>query len=114
MRSFFEDKYTNAELYRWMRGELATLHYQAYRLAFDMARRAGLPADASDALIASGVDFVLEGLYSQKKISRTEGRGFHAAEARRPQPQERRAPVLAPDDDLEPGESGRKKKRYYN
>jgi magnesium chelatase subunit I len=80
----------------------------------DMARRVGLPSDAPDALIASGVDFVLEGLYSQKKISRTEGRGFHAAEARRPQAQERRAPVLAPDDDMEPGESARKKKRYYN
>jgi magnesium chelatase subunit I len=81
----------------------------------DMARRAGLPANPSDALVASAVDFVLEGLYSQKKISRTEGRGFHAAEtARRPQPAERRAPVLTPDDDDLPGESTRKKKRYYN
>ncbi len=84
----------------------------------DIASRAGIPADASPALVASAVDFVLEGLYAQKKISRTDGRGFHGAEpVRRPQPAaERRTPVLTPDDDDEPGGSGggRKKKRYYN
>ncbi|MDH4065738.1 MAG: sigma 54-interacting transcriptional regulator, partial [Acidobacteriota bacterium] len=76
----------------------------------EMARRAGLPADAPAPLLASAVDFVLEGLYAHKKISRTDGRGFHGAEpARRPAQTERRAPVLAPDDDdQEPaGGSGR-------
>jgi magnesium chelatase subunit I len=83
----------------------------------EMARRAGLAADAPAPLVAAAIDFVLEGLYAQKKISRSEGRGFHAAEGqRRPsQTEQRRAPVLTPDDDDEPGnESGRKKKRYYN
>ncbi len=81
----------------------------------DMAGRAGVAPDAAPPVLASAVDFVLEGLYSQKKISRTEGRGFHAAEPpRRPQAAERRAPVLTPDDDDVPGEPARKKKRYYN
>ena len=34
------DKYTNIELYEWMAGQLSALHFQAYRLAFDLARRA--------------------------------------------------------------------------
>jgi hypothetical protein len=40
VRDFLEDKYTNQELYTWMKGELQTTYYQAYKLAFDMARRA--------------------------------------------------------------------------
>jgi hypothetical protein len=40
VRAFLEDKYTNQELYTWMRGELQGTYYQAYKLAFDMARRA--------------------------------------------------------------------------
>ncbi|HQZ40377.1 MAG TPA: sigma 54-interacting transcriptional regulator [Vicinamibacterales bacterium] len=82
----------------------------------DMARRAGLPADAPAPLVAAGVDFVLEGLCAQKKISRSDGRGYHGAEpVRRPAQAERRPPVLTPDDDDdEPSGGGRKKKRYYN
>jgi hypothetical protein len=34
------DKFSNAELYGWMQGELARLHYEYYRFAFDTARRA--------------------------------------------------------------------------
>jgi magnesium chelatase subunit I len=83
----------------------------------EMARRAGIPADAPAPLVAAAIDFVLEGLYAQKKISRSDGRGFHGTEpARRPAAPERRTPVLTPDDDDEPGNEGggRKKKRYYN
>ncbi|MCC7180948.1 MAG: sigma 54-interacting transcriptional regulator [Acidobacteria bacterium] len=84
----------------------------------EMARRAGTPADAAAPQVAAAVDFVLEGLYAQKKISRSDGRGFHGTEtARRPSTaSDRRTPVLTPDDDDEPGHEGggRKKKRYYN
>ena len=39
----------------------------------------------------SAIDFLLEGLYSQKKISRSDVRGYHGAEpVRRPQPQQPR------------------------
>ena len=83
----------------------------------DMARRAGLPADAPAPMLAAAVDFVLEGLYAQKKISRSDERGFHGTDAgRRPSQPDRRAPVLMPDDDDDEngGGGGRKKKRYYN
>jgi hypothetical protein len=33
-------KFTNAELYGWMQGEVARIYYQFYRFAFDIARRA--------------------------------------------------------------------------
>lgn len=82
----------------------------------DIATRTAQSTDGSAPFVAAAVDFVLEGLCARKKISRSDGRGFHGADApRRPAPSERRAPVLTPDDDDEPGpEQGRKKKRYYN
>ena len=84
----------------------------------DLARRAGVPAGAPAPWLAAAVDFVLEGLYAQKKISRSDGRGFHGSEVgRRPSQPDRRTPVLMPDDDDDMGGQeggGRKKKRYYN
>lgn len=38
--SFLRSKFTNAELYAWMQGELSRLYYEYYRFAFDIARRA--------------------------------------------------------------------------
>jgi hypothetical protein len=37
---FLRDKFSNAELYAWMQGELSRLYYEYYRSAFDLARRA--------------------------------------------------------------------------
>ena len=63
----------------------------------------------------SAIDFLLEGLYSQKKISRSDVRGYHGAEpARRPQPQQPRTAVLTPDDDDDETTAARRKKKYYN
>jgi magnesium chelatase subunit I len=81
------------------------------------AARAGLDRGAPAPLLASAVDFLLEGLYSQKKISRNDVRGYHGAEpVRRPQPQQQRSPVLTPDDDEDPNDGGgnKRKKKYYN
>jgi magnesium chelatase subunit I len=47
----------------------------------DLAQKVGLPARAPAPLLASAIDFVLEGLYAQKKISRSEERGYAAAES---------------------------------
>ena len=81
----------------------------------ELAHRAGIAPDAPAPLLASGIDFVLEGLYSQKKIGRTDDRRLsrHRAGAA---PRARRAatPVLTPDDDDADAQPGRKKKRYYN
>ena len=64
--------------------------------------------------ICCSIDFVLEGLYSQKKIGRTDDRGYHGTEpVRRRETPAPRTPVLTPDDDEDDQPRG-KKKRYYN
>ncbi len=80
----------------------------------ELAYRAGIAPDAPAPVVASAVDFVLEGLYSQKKIGRTDDRGYHGTEpVRRRESAAARTPVLTPDDEEEQAQ-GRKKKRYYN
>jgi hypothetical protein len=37
---FLRSKYTNAQLYGWMLGQLSNLYFQSYKLAFDIAREA--------------------------------------------------------------------------
>jgi magnesium chelatase subunit I len=75
----------------------------------ELAQAAGIPANASAPLMASGIDFVLEGLYALKKIGRSDDRGFHAAESpvRRPAPREAAFTAETP---LPTGG----KKKYYN
>jgi magnesium chelatase subunit I len=76
----------------------------------ELAEHLQLGSKASEPALASGVDFVLEGLYAQKKISRSDERGYYAAE----QPQ-RRATTRAAERDIEEGfplPGG--KKKYYN
>jgi len=74
----------------------------------DLARETGLPPNASDPMLASGVDFVLEGLYALKKISRNEERGYHGAE-----PQVRK-PTREVNLEPEPRSHGGGRKKYYN
>ena len=62
----------------------------------DLARRAGIAAGAAAPLLASGIDFALEGLYSQKKISRSDARGYHGTR-RRPPPAAAANAVRRPD-----------------
>ena len=96
----------------------ASLVEQATRVQglTELAHRAGIAPDASAPALAAGIDFVLEGLYSQKKISRSDERGYHGAEpVRRAQPPQSRTPVLTPDDDDDDADGGaRKRKKYYN
>ena len=76
----------------------------------DLARQAGLGADTSKPLLAAAVDFVLEGLYAHKKISRSEDRQYQGVE------QPRRPQRTAPADSVLERElpmAGNKKK-YYN
>ncbi len=75
----------------------------------ELAERAGVAAGDPPAQIASAVDFVLEGLCAQRKISRSDGGGYEAVEKPRPaaQPSE---PVLDP---RQPAPRGSRKK-YYN
>jgi magnesium chelatase subunit I len=83
-----------------------TKHVQGLR---EMAERSGLAAGAPAPIIASAIDFVLEGLYAQKKISRTEERGYAAADSAPRRPSRREEQLM--DNDLRvPGG----KKKYYN
>jgi magnesium chelatase subunit I len=77
----------------------------------DLAYRTGITPDAPVPVVAAAVDFVLEGLYSQKKIGRTDDRGYHGTEPAPRREPPSRPTVLTPDDEEE---QPRKKKRYYN
>jgi magnesium chelatase subunit I len=75
----------------------------------ELAEGAGLPPGAPAPLVAAAIDFVLEGLYAQKKISRSEERGYSAAESAQRRPARREEPAL--DEEIRiPGS----KKKYYN
>ena len=76
----------------------------------ELAEQLQLGAKPSEPALASAVDFVLEGLYAQKKISRSEDRGYHAAE----QPQRRQTPRAAERDIDEGFPLPGGKKKYYN
>jgi magnesium chelatase subunit I len=75
----------------------------------ELASAAGVPAQASAPLLASGIDFVLEGLYATKKISRSEERGYHASEPSGRKPSRE---MSLDDEPRVPSGGGRKK--YYN
>jgi magnesium chelatase subunit I len=75
----------------------------------DLAKRAGSTANASSSIVASAVDFVLEGLYAQKKISRTDDRGYSAAESAPRRTARREEPPVEESFQV-PGA----KKKYYN
>ncbi|WP_136667959.1 neuraminidase-like domain-containing protein [Flavobacterium sp. H122] len=40
VEEFLKNKYTNEELYTWMRGSLKTLYHQVYSLAYELSRKA--------------------------------------------------------------------------
>src|SRR5215218_4581130 len=77
----------------------------------DLVGTAGVDRKASAPARASAVTFILEGLYATKKISRSDDRGYHAAESAAPRRQ--RPAAAEPDfDDVPPMPGG--KKKYYN
>src|SRR5216684_5718305 len=77
---------------------------------FELAERTGLARGASAPSLASAIDFVLEGLYAQKKISRSDERGYAAGAEPAPRRASRREDQSIDEDARIP--SG--KKKYYN
>jgi magnesium chelatase subunit I len=75
----------------------------------ELAHAAGIPAKSSPQLLASGIDFVLEGLYAMKKIGRSDDRGYHATET-----PVRRPAREASFNDEPPMPTAGGKKKYYN
>ncbi len=74
----------------------------------ELARQVGLGKRPTDGLLAAAIDFVLEGLYAQRKISRSEEGQFQAAE------QVKRAPRMAVDPAERDIPLTGNKKKYYN
>jgi magnesium chelatase subunit I len=75
----------------------------------ELADRAGLAPGAPAPSVASAIDFVLEGLYAQKKISRSEARGYAANEDAPRRPSRREEVSLDEEIRMPTG-----KKKYYN
>ena len=76
----------------------------------ELSEHLDVAADAPAPLVASAVDFVLEGLYAQKKISRSDDRGYQAVE----QPPRRTPRTTEPSFDETLPLPGPVKKKYYN
>jgi magnesium chelatase subunit I len=83
-------------------------HARQVQGLLELARSAGVPSNASEPMVASGVDFLLEGLYATKKIGRSEERGYHGAES----PVRKPAREVSLDEETRGPGTGRKK--YYN
>jgi magnesium chelatase subunit I len=75
----------------------------------ELAEQAGLPGGAPAPAVASAIDFVLEGLCAQKKISRSDERGYAAADAAPRRPTRREEQAM--DEEIQ---MPRGKKKYYN
>jgi magnesium chelatase subunit I len=75
----------------------------------ELTAHAGLAAGAAAPSLASAIDFILEGLYAQKKISRNEDRGYSAAEAAPRRGPRREEPMIDEEIRMPAG-----KKKYYN
>ena len=75
----------------------------------ELAGHAGVAPGSDPALVASAIDFVLEGLYAQKKISRSDERGYAAAETAARRPTRREEQSINEEVRIPSG-----KKKYYN
>jgi magnesium chelatase subunit I len=75
----------------------------------ELAERTGLPKGAATPAVASAIDFVLEGLCAQKKISRSDDRGYSSADASPRRSTRREEPVMEEEIQIPRG-----KKKYYN
>ena len=75
----------------------------------ELTAHAGVAPGAAGPAVASALDFILEGLYAQKKISRSEERGYSAVEAPPRRGARREEPSLDEEIRMPAG-----KKKYYN
>jgi magnesium chelatase subunit I len=77
----------------------------------ELAQVADVGSSAPAPEMASAIDFILEGLYSLKKIARSDERGYHGAG----QPSSVRRPGRQPEPMFDEGMTqGQGKKKYYN
>jgi hypothetical protein len=77
VKEFLQTKYTNAELYSWMRNETATLFFQSYRLAYDLAKQAERAFRFERGLTSS--DFIQFGYWDNLHSGLMAGERLHLA-----------------------------------
>jgi magnesium chelatase subunit I len=75
----------------------------------ELAEKLGVPKAAPGPTVASAIDFVLEGLCAQKKISRSDDRGYASAESAPRRPTRREEQQIEEELQVPRG-----KKKYYN
>jgi magnesium chelatase subunit I len=80
----------------------------------ELASHAGVDRHAAAPLLASAVDFILEGLYAQKKISRSDEFQYQGAEPSRRAPRGVTPEQMIERDIQMPGQGPGNKKKYYN
>ena len=80
----------------------------------ELASHAGVDRHAPAPLLASAVDFILEGLYAQKKISRSDEFQYQGAEPARRAPRGVTPEQMIERDIQMPGQGPGNKKKYYN
>ena len=73
------------------------LNWKSFQAVMEKLRPLGLGENCSDGLRASAAEFVLEGLYAHRRISRNEESGFMVEQKKR------RERNNEPDDDLSGG-----------
>jgi magnesium chelatase subunit I len=91
-----------------MSAEEVVTHARQVQGLVELAQSA-VPKNAPTPLLASGIDFMLEGLYATRKISRSDERGYHGAEPTIRKPSRE---MSLDDEPRVPSGGGRKK--YYN
>jgi hypothetical protein len=71
---YMKSKFTNKELYDWLTGQISSLYFQAYQMAYDLAKRAERSykyqlADSNDSFISYGYwDSLKKGLLAGEKL----------------------------------------------
>jgi magnesium chelatase subunit I len=92
-----------------MSADEVVTHARQVQGLVELAHATGIPKTAPAPLLASGIDFMLEGLYATRKISRSDERGYHGAE-----PTLRKPSREMSLDDEPRVPSGGSRKKYYN
>lgn len=86
VEAFQKSKFTNKQLYSWQVAQLASLHYQAYQMAFDLAKKTqkaaqtelGIPASELDIIAFDNWDSLRKGLLAGERLGQQLRRLEHA------------------------------------
>src|SRR5690606_37147047 len=73
VEAFLRTRYTSQELYTWLSGQLSTLYYESYKLAYDMAKKAERAMQyelcTEDSFVGYGHwDSVHDGLFAGERL----------------------------------------------